>query len=291
MVLDTGINENHDSFISKRRDKLWTPQHEFDRFDNDGHGTLCAIIACGDEYTFSLKDGREVTRRGVAPSAKLGIWKAYEKSNEATNWTDYLEQLITHIEDCDEDVDVLVISSGCPDPNAKLEELIHKLVHDLKIIVVCAGSNRGARNNDDNIIYPARYLETICVGAHDHKGRPTDFSPVGEAMQFLALGTILFDEREKNGTSFAAPAIGGLICLILNAISKTYPAALPHIKNTHVLVQLLRRLTNRQWQQWDNENGYGAISPNQLDGFFKDPKRFIKDLEDQNVVKINAEVQ
>ena len=45
--------------------------------DSDGHGTLCAGVACGDPFQ-STFDGSIVMCRGVAPKATLVIWKAIE---------------------------------------------------------------------------------------------------------------------------------------------------------------------------------------------------------------------
>ena len=93
MLFDTGIDWTHPSFASKG-DKLWLlqyKQHQPCGFDEDGHGTMCAGIACGDEY------GKPVICRGVAPGAKLGIWKAYTLNGEAGNWANQLAQLIANI--------------------------------------------------------------------------------------------------------------------------------------------------------------------------------------------------
>ena len=193
--------------------------------------------------------------------------------------------LVEYIRENKPPIDVLVIASGCDEPNDDLKEHIKDLqsirLHGAQchceIIVVCAASNKGVRVSK-GIIYPARCPETICVGAHDRDGAwNKKLSPTGEEMDFLALAIDVigpkhqeFEDDEsdeefedsdedsepedeesepkskevikKSGTSFAAPAIGGLICLIFEAISITYPEALPHMRDRNAIVHLLKEL-------------------------------------------------
>ena len=334
MIFDTGIYKNHESF-ARKGENLWAPQDKLNYLnDNDGHGTLCAGIACGDKFKGTLEDGKTFTCCGVAPNARLGIWKAYNKANEPANWLGDLGMLVEYIHENKPLIDVLVIVSGCDEPNDDLRKHIKDLQsirlrgddYHNEIIVVCAASNKGARFGDsEGIIYPARYPETICVGAHDRRGAwIPQLSPTGEEMDFLALainvigpkhqGNDSEDEEsdeesedesdedsepedeesepkskeviKRSGTSFAAPAIGGLICLIFEAISKTYPEALPHMRDRRAIVHLLRELaTHKEYKH--NEYGYGAISPHQLNEFFKDPKHFVKRLETKKIIKIS----
>ena len=61
MMFDGDIDWDHPSFANKNNDKL------FDK-NRDGHGTLCAGIACG--YEFQNQYG---ICCGVAPGAKFGM--------------------------------------------------------------------------------------------------------------------------------------------------------------------------------------------------------------------------
>lgn len=132
-------------------------------------------------------------------------------------------------------IDVLVITSGIPYPDTMMHDCIKAL--DAKgIIIVCSGSNEGASSN--SIAYPAGFEQTICIGSNKAKYRPSDFSPEGEEMDFLGIGESIIGPRSKrckrksdnlseesskkflicDGTSFSAPAVGGLICLILQTL-------------------------------------------------------------------------
>ena len=258
MMFDGGIDWDHPSFANKNNDKL------FDK-DRDGHGTLCAGIACGDEF-----QNEHGICCGVAPGAKLEIWNAYVKDRK---WLDELQYLTKSIKDRKFSIDVLVITSGYDDPIPKLHEYIKKL-DSMGVIIVCAGSNEGAVNSN-NITYPARYDETICVGSNDRNGGKSSFSPEGIEMQFLALGEKVYGPEcggcvtKASGTSYAAPALGGLICLLIQVLKSCKVDK--ELVNRYVIVHLLKLLTNK--------NGdYGAIAKDRLKSFFEHPDHFIKEL-------------
>ena len=287
MLFDTGIDWTHPSFASKG-DKLWLlqyKQHQPCGFDEDGHGTMCAGIACGDEY------GKPVICRGVAPGAKLGIWKAYTLNGEAGNWANQLAQLIDLIEKYNRSIDVLVIPSGFDNPIPELYEYIKKL-DCLGVIIVCAGSNEGAVNSN-NIAYPARYDETICVGSNDRNGGKSSSSPEGAAMEFLALGDLVFGPKsgqnvavQQSGTSFAASALGGLICLILQVLKLCQVG----VKlDRQLIVHVLKLLTNKNGEPRDTKRGYGAIAPDKLKHFFANPKHFIERLKMDNIQRASIQ--
>lgn len=152
----------------------------------------------------------------------------------------------------------------------------------MSTIVVCAASNEGAKDKAA-ICYPARYPETICIGSHDRRGNRSSLSPVGEEMDFLALGEDVIGPShvgsltQANGTSFAAPAIGGLICLILQAVTDKCPNKLKKIHNSNAMKKLLRELTSGD--PHNKQEGYGSIKRDQVKNFFSNPVHFIERLE------------
>ena len=87
------------------------------------------------------------------------------------------------------------------------------------------------------------YQETICVGAHDQDGEQCYFSPESDQVDFLALGDNVIGpilkktgkpwNEPKKGTFYAAPVIGGLICLVLEAVKK----------NLHVEIRSFNKYT------------------------------------------------
>ena len=280
-MFDTGIAPSHPSFTGKDAGKVDFYSQEIN--DIDGHGTLCAGIACGVEYQ---DKELAVTYRGVAPGATLAIWKGYNHVSEK-NYGNWLEQLLLLIQHpAPRPVDVVVISSGIDEPNKHLEDAIKRLVYD-NVIVVCAASNDGATTSL-NIKYPAKYQETICVGAHDRDGKPCKFSPESDRVEFLALGIDVFGpilkkpgeswNEPKTGTSYAAPAIGGLICLIVEAVKKTCDEQIfQQIRNNRVMKELLKKLTTKK----------GVIDHEKLRVFFgkKDGlEQYIEQLKDERII-------
>ena len=77
VMFDIGIT-NHPSIIEKDARKLlqiYSPNFE----DFDGHGSLCAGIACAVEFQ---DEELAVTYHRVAPDATLAIWKGYNQVRE-----------------------------------------------------------------------------------------------------------------------------------------------------------------------------------------------------------------
>ena len=282
MILDTGIDEDHPSF---KKDRLLLPPDGYDDEHKHLHGTLCAAIACGDEVDVENRSS-SFKCRGVAHEAKLGIWK---KSTIGLR----LRPLIDYINNERHRIDVLVIVSGFDDSDEMHDSI--KELDDMGIIIVCSGSNEG-HVNADNVTYPAHYEETICVGSHDRYGNRIGYSAVGSTMDFLAFGEKVAIPRKatnqdpkssqpferRSGTSYAAPALGGLICLIIQAL-RVHKLANEKL-NRQFIVELLKLLTNKEsGVSRDSLHGYGAISPKKLKEFFGNPKCFINKL-DQNLL-------
>ena len=278
-IVDMGIQKFHPAFASRKHPKsLYQLVGDASLTFGDayGHGTLCAGVACGDPFV-STFDGSTVECRGVAPKATLVVSKAYERSRSPWYGVEALWNLVTQ----NLKLDVVVLSSGSADQIPGLHEAI-KALDQRGVIVVCAASNEGAIDKAA-IHYPARYPETICIGSHDRNGNRSSFSPVGEDMDFLALGEHVIGPNLVNsltqayGTSFAAPAVGGLICLILQAVAATCPPdILRRIHNNTTMKKLLRKLTSEGPR--NKQEGYGSIKRDQVNNFFSNPPHFIERL-------------
>ena len=283
VMFDTGIT-NHPSIIEKHAREL-LQIYSSDSEDFDGHGTLCAGIACGVKFQ---NEELAVTCRGVAPGATLAIWKGYNYVSEENDdeWLNQLELLSQHLAP----VNVVVISSGIDRHEERLETAIMRL-NAKKAIVVCSASNDGAKTSL-NIKYPAKYQETICVGAHDRDGVQCNFSPKSKRVDFLALGNNVIGpftgescNKLKKGTSFAAPAIGGLICLVLEAVQKTCgDRVLQKIHNNRVMKELLKKLATTAED--------GVIDYKKLQSFFgkpDGPRQYIRQLIEEGHIKREEE--
>ena len=283
----------------------------YDDMDKKGHGTLCAGIACGGDLKGTLKDGKPFKCCGVAPNAKLGIWKAHNANPETqrSEFRQELKSLTEYVQTFKKPpIDVLVIPSGMSIPFTEMHECI-KTLDDKGIIIVCSGSNDGAVSN--SIAYPARFSQTICIGSNTAGLNRSDFSPVGDKMDFLAVGEDIIGPRSKKcekksdsvsedssemflickGTSFSAPAVGGLICLILQTLkSKQAVLRIAEKLNREFIVNLLKHLTNRRGEPKDREWGYGAIDRKRLEQFFKSPTDIIKEMRDDKEIMPPASI-
>ena len=311
MVFDTGIDWAHQSFSSKSEDMLLLPQEGgfcdeggscYD-VDENGHGTFCAGVACGAKQVGTYKDGESFTCCGVAPNAKLGIWKARKNANAESKFVERLKALTEYIQQNTFEkppIDVLVIPRGMYKPHTDMRECI-KTLDDMGIIIVCAGSNDGAARN--SIKYPARFPQTICIGSNTSGSKASDFSPEGLKMQFLGIGEHIIGPKSKKcekksdclseesskmfsiykGTSFSAAAVGGLICLILETLkSKREVLCIREELNREFIVELLLHLTRDEGVSWDKKRGFGAILSEKLKQFFKSPADFIKKMRNDN---------
>ena len=248
-IVDTGIHKDHPAFASISLCEF-VGDRSLSVTDTDGHGTLCAGVACGDPFQSKFV-GSIVKCRGVAPKATLVVCKAYEKHESPWYGVNALQKLITEIGTKNlKQLDVAVLSSGQAENIPGLHEAIKALVQR-DVIVVCAASNVSAIDKAA-IHYPARYPETICIGSHDRHGNRSPFSPVGDDMDFLALGEDVIGPSlndalrltQASGTSVADPAIWGLICLLLQAVTEKCPDELKKIRNSNTMKKLLRKLTS-----------------------------------------------
>ena len=310
MVFDTGIDKSHLSLSSK---SLLLPQGDgsYDDMDENGHGTLCAGVACGDELEATLEDGTLIKVCGVAPNAKLGIWKARNTitQNQRPKFIEELKLLTKYVQENTFEkppFDVLVIPSGMSKPDPDMYKHI-KTLDDKGIIIVCAASNHGLESN--SIAYPARFPQTICIGSSTPYHEASVYSPVRDKMDFLAIGENIIGPKSKickrrerggkrslseesskmfltcNGTSFSASAVGGLICLILQTLKSNQGVLrIREDLNREFIVGLLEYLTNTRGQLHDDHLGFGVIDGTRLKRFFKEPNHIIKEMRNDKVI-------
>ena len=175
----------------------------------------------------------------------------------------------------DQKVDVVSISLGSLNFSKKIADEIANLVKQ-GVIIVCAASNHGHKFRKP-ICYPAALGNVLCIGSHDAHGKPSQFSPVGQQIHFLAPGEDIPGPNAKkyggvqisNGTSCAAPAVAGLICLIIQCIRSKFPnEQISHQMRNHWIVkEILREMSTNSGIHF-NDRGYGALNP---EPFFDDP--------------------
>ena len=282
-VVDTGIDPYHPAIYKKIKNgnfvfkdfsgQMMNPKAGCIKTE-DYHGTKCAVIACGTNRTPVKNEGAFSSCQmssGIAPDAKLIVCKVtggetikiYQTTAEALRWIK--EQ---------PDIDVVSISVGGNCRRDERDEAVKELVKSGKI-VVCAASNYG-RKQRESICYPAKLEHTLCIGSHDRFGNRSRLSPVGQRLDFLGPGenvVVPVSATEvacASGTSYAAPAIAGLICLLLQAVKdKCSEDDYKKLKDHIEIKELLKKLSVES--EHFKEQGYGAIDLQRLAKFFKNP--------------------
>ena len=289
-VVDSGINEYHPAFQAN-----WNPKDpqiiyiaNFCNSDTGkdviGHGTMCAAVACGQPYQAFLPESDEVVPipSGVAPKAKLIICKVAEGITGIQN--EHIARALHWLKEIREGsksgitVDVVSLSFGSRGFNKDIANAVTALIH-AGVIVVCAASNEGHKYQQP-ICFPARLGNVMCIGSHDNHGKPSPFSPVGQDIDFLAPGENILAPKARSygniqpysGTSCSAPAVAGLICLILECIKKEHPDLLKELHNHWMMKEILRELSTNSGMHCD-DRGYGALYPKR---FFSNPEAFIR---------------
>ena len=309
-IIDTGIKISHKAFQGNRRlhagsrilhimNCLAAPDAsddiKSDVSDVEGHGTHCAGVAAGNiPCTVMGMHDHAKCFRGVAPHANLIIYKVADCKNDYNieAIVKALDDLIEIVSNKIHVVNVLSMSFGCFSsamPTADKEDIERRIktLTRLNVICVAAAGNYGDSRHD-SVLLPAKFTDTICIGAHDGKGKPCGFTPSGTTIDFLGPGynikgpSIVNDDSYCNdsGTSSATPAIAGLICLFIQRSFEIYnepqrKLACDFVCRTKNMYELLKK--SRCWKDKldkDFEAGYGPVDPLPLlklndDSFFQ----------------------
>ena len=282
-VVDSGLDYSHPAFYLKENIEFKDcTRSVLGTNDTDGHGTMCAGIICGDAFEYSKNPDSnaevemlETFPPGIANKGKLVVYKVFSGDNASS------EAICAALQDIERrgDIDVVSLSLGSLAFTFSIAEAISNLVSK-RVIVVCAASNYGNKYIQP-IAFPARLGHVLCIGSHDKNGKTSRFSPIGQQIDFLAPGEEITAPCStyyhhyidiNSGTSFAAPAVAGLICLILGYIKKRYPDVLRHFKCHWVMKELLREISTSPGRPTDDQ-GFGALDPRR---FFKQPVRFVE---------------
>ena len=147
--------------------------------DVQGHGTHCAGIICAE------KNGIGIV--GVAPKAKIVLIKVLgdNGSGSAKSIVDGLKYAYEKI--CETNaLSVVSMSLGSDGP---LGEDVHywiRKIYEKNCPIVCAAGNSGT----EGVNYPAKYAETIAIGAFNDKDELANFSTTGEELAFAAPGVL-----------------------------------------------------------------------------------------------------
>jgi len=268
-ILDTGIRSNHLAFQAQNKIIGWknfsTDPPDDNVTDFDGHGTHCAGIAAGVAFVPAMANPFP---GGVAPNVQLIICRVAQTKNDFNIQTinSALDWLIQLQQGNQCKIDVICMPFGCDHLDHDMKQKIENLIK-MGTICVAAAGNDGRK---EDIKYPAKINDVLCIGAHDSFENRAPFSPVGREMDFLAPGVNMWSASIEGdlalivgeGTSCAAPAVAGLICLLVECANRA-GLANEVIHDTRVIYALLKEMTTSSGASihYNTSDGYGALKP------------------------------
>ena len=214
-VIDTGCDISHPDLKDRIIDVRNFTDDDKGAINNvtdyATHGTATASIIASS--------GKII---GVAPKCDLLILKALTRTGGKISWVIEAIKYATQ-----QNVDIINMSLGCPQPNAEMYEAIKRAIAK-DICVVCACGNNSDNNvNTDELNYPAGYNECISVGSISYSrkysrfsssNKEVDLATFGEGLNGRGILTCCPDGlyKEQKGTSFSAPFVSGSLALLKN---------------------------------------------------------------------------
>jgi major intracellular serine protease len=174
--------------------------------DDNGHGThVCGTIAAQDNKLGMV---------GIAPKARLIPFKVLDANGSGLN-----ENVAKAVRLASElGCDFITMSLGSPTNNPALKKAV-KYATEKGSIIFCAAGNAGW---NQDIMYPAQYLETIAIGSVNQNLELSKFSCTGNGLDFLSPGENILSCMPNNGyslmsgTSMSNPFAVGCAALLLS---------------------------------------------------------------------------
>lgn len=256
-VLDTGVARHDDLEPNVKGGVNFTSSNRDDYRDRAGHGThVAGIIA-------AIDNERGVV--GVAPEAEVYAVKvlgddgsgSYEWIARGLDWA------------VENRMDIVSMSLGSNYGNDILHDAV-KRAYAKNVTIVAAAGNDGDEYPDDDIDYPARYPESIAVGAINKYLNRSWFSSDGAELEISAPGEQIYSTYLENdyailsGTSMATPFVTGVLALLISK-HKRNPDNQTPIDTPEKIREHLRRTADDAGEIGkDPFYGYGIISPTKL---------------------------
>lgn len=224
-VIDTGVDFHHPDLHHSLMRGINLIHRGLPPYDDNGHGThIAGTIAAANQIYGII---------GVAPRAVIHPVKAFDENGSA-----FVSDIIQGIDWCvRHGMKIINMSFGMKTRSKSLLNAVTNAYHAGVTIVASSGNDAKHKSVD----YPARYLQTISVGAIDRTRKIAPFSNRGRYVDIYAPGDKIVSAwlkgkyHEMSGTSMATSHVSGAIALLL--------AMKPGLKPADIK-SLLRRSSN-----------------------------------------------
>lgn len=251
-VVDTGCDLDHPDLKSNLLKGMNFVEPGQDPQDKNGHGSHVAGTIAANDNTYGMV--------GLAPKAKILPVKSLG-DNGSGDLNDVIDGIIWSV---DNGADIIAMSLGSIHSSARLLQAV-RYADSRGVGVFCAAGNSGP---SVDIMYPAKYAETVSVGAIDRNLRRTTFTCSGNSLDFLAPGQDIFScvpgggYAMMSGTSMSNPFVAGYAALYLSDVRKRNSRA--KLKSSDYISHFkknVKHLQNPEFSGKRRYEGYGIIVP------------------------------
>ena len=252
-VVDTGCDMAHEDLKNNLLQGRNFVENNNNPKDYNGHGTHVAgtIAAINNSYGMV----------GVAPKTKILPVKVLGDDGSGSN-ASVANGIMWAV---DNGAEIITMSLGSPYTSRNIERALDYAVKN-NVIVFCAAGNSG---NDVDIMYPAKYLQTVSIGAISRKLMVSSFSCCGDNLDFVAPGEDIISSVPGNGyakmtgTSMATPYAVGCASLLLS-LRKKQMSGYKNLSNKDGYIDEFKKYATPILGEHANDKryqGHGIIQP------------------------------
>jgi subtilisin family serine protease len=202
-ILDTGIDLMHPDLTGKIDPGYDFVNNDSIAQDDNGHGTHVAGIAAASSNNVTGVSG-------VSWGARIMPVKVLGASGNGT-FVDVAQGIAWAT---DQGAQIINLSLGGQNPASVLEDAVN-YAYQRGVTLVASSGNSGG----NTVLYPARYLHVIAVGAVDNLNNHAPYSNSGPELNLVAPGTSIYSTLIgtyglRTGTSMSAPFVSGLAAIL-----------------------------------------------------------------------------